>query len=83
MKKSELKQIIREEIQALDESVLDGIDKGLRPAAADKIFSDMARQDKKYSKLSSTWEDLLKASSEFRKEWRKFKSDAINFDKKG
>jgi len=54
MKKSELKQIIREEIQALDESVLDGIDKGLRPAAADKIFSDMARQDKKYSKLSST-----------------------------
>jgi hypothetical protein len=43
----------------------------------------MARQDKKYSKLSSTWEDLLKASSEFRKEWRKFKSDAINFDKKG
>ena len=54
MKKSELKQIIREEIQALDESVLDGIDKGLRPAAADKIFWSSASQDKKFSKLSST-----------------------------
>jgi len=57
MKKSELRQMIREEIlkeTGTDKNLLGGIDKGIRPKVAEKVFAAMAKQDKKYDKMNSS-----------------------------